>query len=187
MDTDMQNLLDDFGSRLTGVVIQICNSKGFDLQRFFSVDELDEKWDAIAPAYLADAVREFNDYPTVALAWAGYVGMGIAKMWDSDWEFFANSADLYASLVQPRGFDAMDEFVTEELYGFAKDSSQYASVMGLWQQLADSGLTLMRRENLMSQSVAAYHLLATTVKVFFLAGITIGLASMGYRYEKMDM
>ena len=34
---------------------------------------------------LADAVPQIAEYPTVSVAWATYLGMAVAKLWDEDW------------------------------------------------------------------------------------------------------
>ncbi len=185
LNSEFQEFLKGYGSRLTEVMIQVCNSRSMNFKAFLQIDELEEKWKNIAPEYMADAVREFNDYPAVALAWAGYVGMGMAKLWDSDWEQYSSRNDFYPMFVKPRGFDAMDEFIMDELFGLDKDSEDYKSVVRLWQQLADTALTMMRRENIASQSSEAYYLLVVTVEVFYLTGISVALSLMGYKYEKM--
>lgn len=184
-NAELREFLNSYSSRLTDTVIGVCNSNGVGFESFMKVDELEEKWVGIAPGYVADAVKEFNDYPSVALAWAGYLGMGMAKLWDVDWEAYGAADDFYSLFLQPRGFDAMDEYIMEDVFGLTKGSAEYDGIVKLWQQLADSALTLMRRENVASQSMEAYYLLVATVEVFYLAGISIALSLMGYKYEKM--
>ena len=47
--------------------------------------DIETLWSRVGESYLPDAMREFNEFPTVALGWAMYVGMAIAKYWDEDW------------------------------------------------------------------------------------------------------
>ena len=97
-----------------------------DLQQFLlSMNEVDErmpecpdvedKWKEIAQAYLPDGIREFQDYPSASLGWMMYIGMAVAKMWDTEWEIYSKLDDLYAYLRDKRGYDAMDEYIREEV------------------------------------------------------------------------
>ena len=97
-----------------------------DLHQFlFSMKEVDErlpecpdvedKWEAIAKAYIPDGIREFQDFPSASLGWMMYIGMAIAKMWDTDWEIYSKVADLYAYMRDKRGYDSMDEYIREEV------------------------------------------------------------------------
>ena len=100
-------------------------------QYLLSLDEVDdrqpecpdveEKWETIAKAYLPDGIREFQDFPSASLGWMMYIGMAVAKMWDTEgmeqreqsdacidsaesrqnstegqWEIYGNIEDLYA-------------------------------------------------------------------------------------------
>ena len=78
-----------------------------DLQQFLlSLNEMDErtpecpdveeKWEAIAMAYIPDGIREFQDFPSASLGWMMYIGMAVAKMWDTEWEIYSKIEDLYA-------------------------------------------------------------------------------------------
>jgi len=88
-------------------------------------EELEDKWKEIAPEYMVDAVPQIQDYPTVSVAWAGYLGIGLAVLWDRDWAKYKNDPNLYKFFVEPRGFDCMDEFVVEELLGVGLDSKEF--------------------------------------------------------------
>ena len=46
--------------------------------------DFEQTWERLAPGYMADAVREFNGYPEVVLAWAAYLGAAVACLWDRD-------------------------------------------------------------------------------------------------------
>ena len=71
-----------------------------DLHQFLlSMKEVDErlpecpdvegKWEEIAKAYLPDGIREFQEYPSASLGWMMYVGMAVARYWDSEWEIYS--------------------------------------------------------------------------------------------------
>lgn len=62
-------------------------------QYLLSLDKVDERlpeapdieglWPKIGESYLSDGMREFADYPTVSLGWMMFLGMAIAKYWDT--------------------------------------------------------------------------------------------------------
>ena len=51
--------------------------------------DVEEKWEEIAKAYIPDGIREFNDFPSASLGWMMYIGMAVAKMWDTEWEIYS--------------------------------------------------------------------------------------------------
>ncbi len=67
--------------------------------------DIEGKWYDIANAYMPDAVREFNQYPTVVFGWMMYVGMAVAKYWDEDWELYNKVENLYTYLRDRIDFD----------------------------------------------------------------------------------
>ena len=44
-----------------------------------------------------------------------FIGMAIAKLWDTEWERYSKEADLYKYLRDQRDFDHMDEYICEEV------------------------------------------------------------------------
>ena len=55
-------------------------------ERLPECPDVEEKWESIAKAYIPDGIREFNDFPSASLGWMMYIGMAVAKMWDTEWE-----------------------------------------------------------------------------------------------------
>ena len=47
--------------------------------------DFEQMWQRLAPDFMADAIREFNGYPEVVLAWSAYLGAAVAWCWDKDW------------------------------------------------------------------------------------------------------
>ena len=64
---------------------------------------------------MPDAIREFPNYPTVALGWIMYVGMAVAKYWDEDWELYSKVENLYAYLRDQTDFDHTDDYIREKV------------------------------------------------------------------------
>ena len=81
-------------------------------ERMPECPDVEAKWAAIAEAYLPDGAREFADYPIASLGWMMFIGMAVAKYWDTDWERYANVEDLYTPMRDKRGFDSIDHMVT---------------------------------------------------------------------------
>ena len=77
--------------------------------------DVEDKWEEIAKAYIPDGIREFNDFPSASLGWMMYIGMAVAKFWDAEWEIYSKIEDLYAYMRDKRGYDAMDEYIREDV------------------------------------------------------------------------
>ena len=84
-------------------------------ERMPECPDVEEKWEEIAKAYIPDGIREFQDFPSASLGWMMYIGMAVAKMWDTEWEIYSKIEDLYAYMRDKRGYDAMDEYIREEV------------------------------------------------------------------------
>lgn len=176
-----------FENKVAEALLKQCKEKGYIGEHLLEVEELEEKWHEMAPEYMVDAVPEIAKYPMVAIAWAAYLGMGLAAAWDGDWKSYADKKDLYKEFVGPRGFDYMDEYIMEKYLGIQPDSKEFKDIAGFYQQLAEIALTMIRKENIEPQSVEAFHIFARTVKTFFRIGVSVALKMLGYKYEKMTM
>ena len=109
-------------------------------ERLPECPDVEEKWEEIAKAYIPDGIREFQDFPSASLGWMMYIGMAVAKMWDTEWEvmeqreqsdacidsaesrknstegqIYSKIEDLYAYMRDKRGYDSMDEYIREEV------------------------------------------------------------------------
>lgn len=91
----MENIeyLNRYERQLTELLLREVTRRRYLDGQLLHSDDLDEKWHQIAPDYVSDAVPQIAEYPSVALAWAGYVGMALAAYWDEDWQqlFFLNT------------------------------------------------------------------------------------------------
>ena len=154
--------------------------------RFLEVEELNEKWKSSAPSYMADAVPEIAKYPLVAIAWAMYEGMGAAVLWDKEWNRYEKTEDFHKMFCEPRGFDCMDEYITEILLTAPLNSPEAEKIENMVRSTAEAALSLIRKEQVEAQSVMAFHIFARTTKVMFEAGIAVQLKRMGYNYVKVN-
>lgn len=154
--------------------------------RLLEVEELNEKWRSSAPSYMADAVPEIAKYPLVAVAWAMYEGMGAAVLWDKEWSRYEATEDLHTMFTGPRGFDCMDEYITEVLMCLPLGSDEANKLEDLVRSTAERAQSLIRKEQIEAQSVMAFHIFARTTKVMFEAGVAVALRRMGYNYVKVN-
>ena len=154
--------------------------------RLLEVEELNEKWRSSAPSYMADAVPEIAKYPLVAVAWAMYEGMGAAVLWDKEWSRYEDTEDFHTMFTGPRGFDCMDEYITEVLMCLPLGSDEANKLEDLVRSTAERAQSLIRKEQIEAQSVMAFHIFARTTKVMFEAGVAVALRRMGYNYVKVN-
>lgn len=96
----MENTYDieTYIDKLEGELVRICRECGFPVtsapkedaasqtapSMLLSSPDIDGHWQKLGGDYIADAMPQIADYPTVAVAWAAYLGMAVACGWDSD-------------------------------------------------------------------------------------------------------
>jgi hypothetical protein len=186
MTEQQHDLLNRYEEGLRKAVVEyLSQHKELDGQ-LLEVEELNEKWRSSAPSYMADAVPEIAKYPLVAIAWAMYMGMGCAVLWDKEWNRYAAEEDFHKMFCEPRGFDYMDEYITEVLLCLPLESEGATKLEELIRGCAERALSLIRKEQIEAQSVMAFHIFARTTKVMFEAGVAVQLRSMGYNYVKVN-
>ncbi|MFI3268505.1 MAG: hypothetical protein R3Y51_07315 [Rikenellaceae bacterium] len=173
---------ESFEQNLTESLVEYCISVGAINSILIDVEELDEKWTEIAPEYMVDAIPNFNDYPTVAIAWAGYVGVAMAYIWDTDWSKYSEVNNIYKMISEPRTFDAMDEYIVEDILGLSLEDESAQKLENTLRSCAQMANSMMRKEGIQPMSSEAFHVYAHTVKVFYKLGITIELNRLGYEY-----
>jgi hypothetical protein len=177
--------LENFESRIVDELLRLCKQYGALDGTLLATDDIDARWHDIAPEYVADAVPNIADYPTVAIAWAGYVGMAVAHQWDGDWA--THCKDEYKSYYGENGFDDMDEHIVRDLIGFHLESKEAKGIEDMMRRLGEAALTLIRRENIEPQSPMAFHAYARAIKVMFRIGASIELKRLGYKFEQVNL
>ena len=179
--------LNSFTEKLEKTVVDLCSADELLDGKMLEVEELDEKWRTSAPEYMAEAVPQIAEYPLAAIAWACYVGMGAAVLWDKSWGDYKDTEDWYSLMSKPRGFDCLDEYVIECLVGYSLDSEENQKLEGVIRKCANTAQTMIRKEGIEPQSVMAFHLFARVVKVFFELGVSLELTHRGYKYVKVNL
>ena len=166
-----------------------------DLQRYLlSVNEVDErlpecpdvedKWEEIAQAYLPDGIREFQGYPTVSLGWMMYIGMAVAKMWDTEWEVYSKVEDLYAYMRDKRGYDNMDEYIRQDV--LLLEGDDYTALEKLTGECASRVHASLMRQNIEPGTKDAFYAYVSCLHQLYLFGIAVQLKRMGYHMTKMN-
>lgn len=146
-------------------------------------DDLADMWEKVAPYYLQDAVKEIADYPNVALGWAMYLGMAVARYWDEDWAYYSKM-NLYEVLRDKRGFDYMDEEIRQKVLGMGGE--EFTNCEKLVQNCAQQVLNKIRHENISPQSPLAFHVFVRSIKVLYKIGASVELRALGYKFEKAN-
>ena len=177
--------LDGFARRLQDSLVSLCTAYEMMGGMLLENDDLECKFtEALAQPYLADAVREYRQYPEASVAWAGYLGMAVAKLWDADWQAYQQVA--YADLLGPRGFDDMDERIVQQVLGYTLDSEPARRIANMLSNCAVEALTMIRHENIEPQSPRAYYVFARTIQVLYRLGASIELFLLGYKLERIQ-
>ena len=176
--------LHDFEQRLQDSLSSLCSAYGMMGGVLLENDDIESKFtEALAGPYLSDAIREYRAYPEASVAWAGYLGMAVAKLWDADFAAFQQVG--YTDLLGPRGFDDMDERITAQVLGYAIDSEPARRIADMLSNCAVEALTMIRHEHIEPLSPRAYYVFARTVQVLYRIGASIELFLLGYKRERL--
>lgn len=176
--------LDSFEDKLQEELLRLCTSYNMLDGKLLATDDIDNQWNVLAPEYMADAVGQINEYPTVSVAWAAYLGLAIAYGWDTDWNFISKAA--YQSFYGEQGFDDMDEHIVRDLLGIPLDSEEAQNLEAMIRRSAQTAVALIRAEQIEPQSPMAFYVIARAVKVLFRIGAAIELKRLGYKFEKVE-
>ena len=186
MTEQQHDILNRYEESLRTTLVKRLTDSQWLAGQLLEVEELHEKWRTSAPSYMADAVPEIAKYPLVAIAWAMYLGMGVATLWDKEWNRYKDIEDLHKLMTEPRGFDCMDEYITEILLCLPLGSAEAEKLEDMVRSTAEAAQLLIRKEGIEAQSVMAFHIFARTTKVMFECGVAVALKRLGYNYVKVN-
>lgn len=182
---DKNELYDRFEQNLNQELLKLATSAGFLDGTLPNSPDFDDKWEeCFMEPYVSDAVKEFNAYPEVALAWAAFLGMGAASRWDLDWKRF--SQDDYGFFLGKRGFDDMDEHILRDILKVPLASAEASRISSILSSCAQTALGLIRHEGIEAASIDAYFIFLRCCRVFYNIGVGIQLNRMGYRMVPMS-
>lgn len=182
---ELREYLDSFEEKLQLEILRLCTNYKFLGGSLLATDDIDNYWEVLAPEYIADAVEQIRDYPTVSVAWAAYLGLGVAYSWDKDWKSCMQTA--YQSYYGEKGFDDMDEHIVHNLLGLQLDGKEAKQLESVIRRCAQHTVDAIRHEQIEPQSPRAFHVFARACRVMFLTGAAIELKRLGYKFEKVQI
>ena len=173
-----------FQERLEKEMLRICTDAGMLEGILLRSEDIDQKWKELAPEYIADGVKEIATYPTVSIAWAGYIGMAVACWWNRDWKRLKDQP--YSVLLGPNGFDDMDDHILKDILGLLPEGKQAQQITAVMQSCAQTAVTFIRQEQIEPQSKRAFYVYARAVQVMFSIGAAVELCRLGYEMKKLQ-
>lgn len=176
-----QKLYDDFEKRLTDELVKLCTGNEMLEGELLASDDIDEVLNNMLSGYLEDALREFDQYPEAAVAFAGYVGMAVACWWDGAWEVLKK--EPYHTLYGKRGFDDMDEKITEQILGLDLRSTESLKIAALMNSCAHQALGMIRHEKIEAGTEDAFYILVRTIYAMMRIGASVELHQLGYHAQ----
>ena len=153
-------------------------------ERLPECPDAEEKWEEIAKAYLPDGIREFNDYPTASLGWMMYIGMAVAKMWDTEWAIYSKVENLYAYMRDKRGYDQMDEYIREEVLQLQGEG--YTILEKVTGECASRVYHALMHQQIEPGTKDAFYAYVSCLHQLYLFGAAMQLNRMGYHMTKMN-
>jgi len=181
---DIQYLI-RFEEKMQNELLRLCTEGGMLKGVLLATEDIDAHWNILAPEYMADAVPQVAQYPTVTVAWPAYLGMAVAYGWDADWENYLKFP--YQSYYGEQGFDDMDEHIVRDLLRIPLDSRTAKDLEDMIRRCGEKAVDLIRFEQIPPQSEMAFHVFARACKAMYRLGAAMQLKRMGYNFEKMDM
>ena len=175
--------MQEFENKLLKDLHQYLIAMGKVDERMPECPDVEDKWEQIAQSYIADGIREFADYPTVSLGWMMYLGMAVAKFWDAEWEIYSKIEDLYLYIRDKRGYDCMDEYISEDVLKLKPNESK--ALAKLINDCAQMGVHALQREMFEPGSPLAFHAYVCTLHQMYLMGVAVQLLRMGYKMTKI--
>lgn len=176
--------LENFERKLTQELLRLSTEIRELDGKLLETEDINERWNQLASEYLADAVLQVKDYPTVSVGWAGYLGMAIAKEWDTDWNNLKSNS--YRSYYGMHGFDDMDENILQNTLNIVLGSDEANQIEEVVRKLAQKTVTIIRAEQIEPQSVTAYHVFMIATKTMYKIGASIWMKRMGYCWKKVN-
>ena len=155
-------------------------------ERLPECPDVEDKWEAIAKAYIPDGIREFQDFPSASLGWMMYIGMAVAKMWDTEWEIYSKIEDLYVYMRDKRGYDAMDEYIREEVLSLPLQGADYIVLEKVTGECASRVYNALMHQRLEPGTKEAFEGYVACLRQLYLYGAAMQLRRMGYHMTKMD-
>ena len=182
MEQAIFDYLNNYEKNLLLEVLKYLTSLGHLEGKLLETEDINEVWEKVAPSYVADSIKEIAKYPNVALGWAMYVGMAVARFWDEDWNRYSSKENLYEYLRDKRGYDYLDEVVRGDVLSL--DGELFEQMEELVRRTSSMVLSHIRHEQIEPQSPMAFHVFARSIRVLYKIGAAVELKNLGYKFER---
>ncbi len=182
--TEFKETMNEFEEKLHGDLHQFLLSMKEVDERLPECPDVEDKWEAIAKAYVPDGIREFQDYPSASLGWMMYIGMAVARLWDTEWDIYSKLDDLYAYLRDKRGYDSLDEYVREEVLQLT--GVDYTVLEKLVGECASRVYNALMHQRIEPGTKEAFNAYVSCLHQLYLMGAAMQLKRMGYHMTKMS-
>ena len=146
--------------------------------------DVEDKWEDIAKAYIPDGIREFQSFPLASLGWMMYIGMAVAKMWDTEWEIYSKIEDLYTYMRDKRGYDSMDEYIREEV--LLLRGVDYTVLERVTGECASRVYNTLMHQHIEPGTREEFNGYVASLHQLYLMGVAAQLKRMGYHMVKMN-
>lgn len=145
--------------------------------------DVTDKWEAVGSSYIPDGAREYRDYPAASLGWMMYIGMAVAKLWDDAWEIYSQIEDLYIYMRDKRGYDNLDEYISEDVLMVRGEEQECLAQMV--NECATRVNYALMREHIEPSTKEAFDAYVTCLRQLYLFGMAVQLKRMGYHMERI--
>lgn len=170
--------MENFATTLLEDLHRYLVDRGVVDERMPECPDVEAKWPAIAEAYLPDGAREFAQYPIASLGWMMFIGMALAKYWDTDWERYADVEDVYTPLRERRGYDNLDECIMDEVLDLHGDAAE--ALQTLVGDCAERVKRSLFRQDIEPGTADAFKAYVACLQVMYQMGMAVQLKAMGY-------
>ena len=158
-------------------------SRGMVDERLPQAPDIEELWTKVGESYLPDGMREFGAYPIVSIGWMMFIGMAIAKLWDTEWERYSKEADLYKYLRDQRDFDHMDEYILRQVLLLTPEAEH--KVNDTVAECASRTYNAIMHLHLEPGTPEAFRTYVAALHQLYLMGVAMELNALGYHMTKM--
>ena len=176
--------MEDFVTTLNEDLHRYLVQRGAVDERLPECPDVEARWATIAEAYLPDGAREFADYPIASLGWMMFIGMAVAKYWDTDWERYAAVEDLYTPMRDKRGFDNLDEYIMDEVLDVHGDAAE--ALQELVGDTAERTKRALFRLDVEPGTADAFKAYIICLQAMYQMGMAVQLKAMGYHMIKSE-
>ncbi len=177
--------LDNFEDKLREELVNLCTSYGMLDGNLPATIDVEERWSDFAPEYIADAINEIKNYPTVSVAWAAFIGVAVAHYWDTNLDLFKTAK--YKSFYGENGFDDMDEHIMYNILHLSPGSKTANNIEEMIRRCGEKAVSMIRHEQVEPQSPTAFHIFARAIKIMYRIGVAIELKRLGYKLELVNL